>query len=400
MTIVDYRIALVPGDNIGPEVTAEARKVLAVAAAHSGLSLAFTAFPWGAQHYFDTGAVMPDDGPETLAAFDAIYLGAMGDPARLPDRVLSWGFTQKIRKRFRQYVNERPVKLWPGVRSPLADPGAIDLVVVRENAEGEYTNIGGPLYAEQEDELAVQTAVYTRRGIERVVRYAFDLARRRRQHVTSSSKANALPFGMVLWDRVFDEIRAEYADVQTRRLNVDAAAMFLVNRPADLDVVVAGNMFGDILSDEAAAVAGGIGLAPGANVNPERRYPSMFEPIHGSAPDIAGQGIANPLAAILAGAMLLRFLGAGERQAPAAGDAAAAIEACVADLLAEGQVRTPDLGGMNRTPEVGDAVCARLDRRAAGNGLGRASDRGDLDGAAAAGSTGRPRRPSVSSGRQ
>jgi tartrate dehydrogenase/decarboxylase/D-malate dehydrogenase len=377
--MAEYRIAVVPGDNIGPEVTAEAQRVMAAAADGVGLGLAFTSFPWGTQHYLDSGAVMPDDGPETLLRFDAILFGAMGDPARVPDRVLSWGFTQKVRKRLRQYVNHRPARLWPGVRSPLAQPGAIDLVVVRENAEGEYTNIGGPLYQEQEDELAIQTSVYTRRGIARVMRYAFELARRRRGHVTSVSKANALPFGMVLWDTVFDELRAEYPDVQTRRLNVDAMAMLLINRPSDLDVVVASNLFGDILSDEAAAVAGGLGLAPGGNVNPEREYPSMFEPIHGSAPDIAGKGIANPLAAILAGAMLLRHLAEGPpASAAAAGaatngtgrdepdrraralSAASGIERAVGDLLRSGTVRTPDLGGSDGTSRVGDAVCAAL----------------------------------------
>lgn len=363
MTTTDYRIALVPGDNIGKEVTAAARATLEVAATAFGMTLDFTTFPWGAQHYLDTGAVMPEDGPDTLRAFDAIYLGAMGDPARVPDRVLSWGFTQKVRKALRQYVNERPVRLWPGVRSMLANPGEIDMVIVRENAEGEYTNIGGPLYVEQEEELAIQTSVYTRRGIERVVRYAFEIARTRRRHVTSISKANALPFGMVLWDKVFAAVAEGYPDVRTRRLNVDAAAMFLVNRPSEVDVLVSGNLFGDILSDEAAAIAGGIGLAPGGNVNPDRSAPSMFEPIHGSAPDIAGQGIANPLAAILAGAMLLRFLGhapdGGQRAAPAtlAGDA---IERAVARLLREGRIRTPDLGGTAKTDEVTDAVCALL----------------------------------------
>jgi tartrate dehydrogenase/decarboxylase / D-malate dehydrogenase len=350
-----YRIALVPGDNIGPEVTAEARKVMEAAAEREGLHLKCTTFPWGTQQYLDTGAVMPEDGPDTLVGFDAIYLGAMGDPARVPDRVLSWGFTQKVRKRLRQYVNLRPVKLWPGVRSPLAAPGEIDMVVVRENAEGEYTNIGGPLYQEQEDELAIQTGVYTRRGIDRVVRYAFELARTRRKHVTSISKANALPFGMVLWDRVFQEIAREYPDVETRRLNVDAAAMYLINQPATIDVMVCGNLFGDILSDEAAALAGGIGLAPGGNVNPERRYPSMFEPIHGSAPDIAGKGVANPLAAILAGAMLLRFVGNGDARTTRAADA---VERAVGIVLREGRTRTPDLGGSAATTEVGDTVCA------------------------------------------
>ncbi len=359
--MTDYRIALVPGDNIGPEVTAEARKVMEAAAGRFGLALDFTVYPWGAQHYLDTGAVMPEDGPDTLRAYDAIYLGAMGDPARVPDRVLSWGFTQKVRKALRQFVNERPVKLWPGVRSVLANPGEIDMVIVRENAEGEYTNIGGPLYVEQEEELAIQTAVYTRKGIERVVRYAFELARTRRRHVTSISKANALPFGMVLWDKVFAEVAARYPDVQTRRLNIDAAAMFLVQRPAEIDVLVSANMFGDILSDEAAALAGGIGLAPGGNINADRSAPSMFEPIHGSAPDIVGKELANPVAAILAAAMLLRFVGSapdgGERarNAVRAGDA---IEETVALLLRERRAATPDLGGTAKTREVGDAVCA------------------------------------------
>ncbi|MGH2355702.1 MAG: isocitrate/isopropylmalate dehydrogenase family protein, partial [Chloroflexota bacterium] len=352
--MADYEIAVVPGDNIGPEVAAEARKVMAAVAERVGLDLAFTTFPWGAQHYLDTGAVMPEDGLDTLHRFDAVYLGAMGDPARVPDRVLSWGFTQRVRKRFRQYVNERPARWWPGVRSPLANPGEIDLVIVRENAEGEYTNIGGPLYAEQDEELAIQTSVYTRQGIERVLRYAFALSRRRRRHVTSVTKANALPFGMVLWDRVFEQVAAEFPDVEPRRMNVDAMAMLLVNRPATLDVVVAGNLFGDILSDLAAAVSGGIGLAPGANLNPERGFPSMFEPIHGSAPDIAGRGIANPIAAILAGAMLLRFVGQGE---PRTERAAGSIQQAVGALLREGQVRTPDLGGDAGTVAVGDAVC-------------------------------------------
>jgi tartrate dehydrogenase/decarboxylase/D-malate dehydrogenase len=355
--VTEYRIALVPGDHIGKEVTAEARKVLEAAGARVGLALAFETFPWDAQHYLDTGAVMPDDGPDRLRAFDAILLGAMGDPERVPDRVLSWGFTHKIRRAFRQYVNLRPVRLWPGVRSPLADPGRIDLVVVRENGEGEYSDIGGPLYAEQAEELAIQTSVYTRRAITRQMRFAFELARTRRRHVTSVSKANALPYGMALWDKVFDEVRAAYPDVRTRRLNADAAAMFLVNRPAAVDVLVASNLFGDVLSDEAAAVAGGVGLAPGGNINPEREYPSMFEPIHGSAPDIAGKGTANPTAAVLAGAMLLRHLGEAE--------AADRIDAAVAELLRRGTVRTPDLGGAARTTEVGDALCALLAEGAA-----------------------------------
>lgn len=372
--MVSMRIAVVPGDNIGPEVTAEALKVMQAAAELVGLSLAFTTFPWGTQHYLDTGAIMPADGPEVLRQFDAIYLGALGDPARVPDRVLSWGFTQLIRKRFRQYVNVRPARLWPGVRSPLAEPGEIDLVVVRENAEGEYTHIGGNLYGGQDDELAVQTSIYTRRGIARVMRYAFELARRRRRHVTSVTKANALPFGMVLWDRVFAEVAAEFPDVQTKRMNVDAMSMLLIQRPQELDVIVASNMFGDILSDEAAAVTGSIGLAPSGNINPEREFPSMFEPIHGSAPDIAGQGIANPIGAILAGAMLLRFAGGGEvavlAQAEAAHRAespgarvcraADAIEAAVADVLRRGEMRTPDLGGRSTTAQVGDAVRAAL----------------------------------------
>lgn len=353
-----YRIALVPGDHAGPEVTAPAHATMALAAARAGIALDCTWFPWGADHYRETGSVMPPDGLDTLRTFDAIYLGAMGDPARLPDRVLSWGFTQPVRKRFRQYVNVRPARLRPGVQSPLANPGAIDLVVVRENAEGEYTNIGGNLYADHDEELAIQTAVYTRRGIERVVRHAFDLARTRRRHVTSISKANALPFGMVLWDDIFAAVARDYPDVATRRLNVDAAAMFLIQRPADLDVVACTNLFGDILSDAGAAITGGVGLAPGANLNPDRQFPSMFEPIHGSAPDIGGQGIANPIAAILAGALLLRHVANGDAATEGAADA---IERAVGVVLASGQTRTRDLGGIATTAAVGDAVCAAIE---------------------------------------
>jgi tartrate dehydrogenase/decarboxylase/D-malate dehydrogenase len=296
---------------------------------------------------------MPEDGPDTLASFDAIYLGAMGDPARVPDRVLSWGFTQQVRKRLRQYVNERPVKLWQGVRSPLADPGEIDMVVVRENAEGEYTNIGGPLYQEQEDELAIQTAVFSRTAVERVIEYAFALAERRpRRKLTSITKSNAQAYSMTLWDDIFAECAARHPDVETESWLVDASTIRFVLHPESLDVVVASNLFADILTDLAGALSGSLGLAPSANLDPSRHSPSMFEPVHGSAPDIFGKGIANPIAAIWSAAMLLDHLGEGE--------AARAIEAAIATVTAAGQTLTPDLGGTATTAEVGAAIVAAI----------------------------------------
>ncbi len=352
--MADYCIAVIPGDGIGPEVVEAGVTVLReTAKLQADLHLTFSLFPWGSAYYREHGRMMPEDALDTLRGYAAIYLGAVGDP-RLPDHVTLHGLLLPIRRTFDQYVCLRPAYLYPGVRSPLADkaPGSIDMVVIRENTEGEYADAGGRLYIGTPAEVALQTAIYTRPGVERVIRYAFELARTRRRKLTSVTKSNAQRFSSVLWDEVFRLIASEYPDVEVHSLLVDAACMHFVVRPETFDVVVASNLFGDILTDLAAAVVGSMGLAPSANLDPLRRYPSMFEPVHGSAPDIAGKGIANPLAAILAAAMMLEFLGEAA--------AAARIQTAVAAVLAEGAVRTPDMGGRATTGEMTDAVIRRL----------------------------------------
>jgi tartrate dehydrogenase/decarboxylase/D-malate dehydrogenase len=299
--------------------------------------------------------MMPAGAIDLLQPCDAIYLGAIGHP-EIPDHITLNGLLLPIRRTFDQYANVRPAYLYPGVQSPLAGrkAGEIDFVVVRENTEGEYAQVGGFLYQHQPEEVAVQTAVFTRRGIERVVQFAFELAVKRggKKRVTSITKSNAQGYSMVLWDRTFQEVASQYPDVETESLLVDAAAMNFVRRPESFDVVVASNLFGDILSDLSAALIGSIGLAASANLDPERRFPSMFEPVHGSAPDIAGKGVVNPLAAILTVAMMLDHL---EVTA-----AAREVEAAVASVLADGKVRTADLGGTSSTQEVADAVLEKL----------------------------------------
>ncbi|MCS6952480.1 MAG: tartrate dehydrogenase [Bryobacterales bacterium] len=350
-----YSIAVIPGDGIGPEVIPEAKRVLARAAERFGFVLRFEDFDWGAEHYFRCGSVAPPGFLERLRPFDAILLGAVGHPD-IPDHITLHGLLLPIRRAFDQYANVRPAVWYEGVDGPLKgrQPGQVDLVIVRENTEGEYAPVGGFVHQHHADEVAVQSAVFTRKGCERVIRYAFQLAvrRNRKRRVTSVTKSNAQAYGMVLWDRVFRSVAAEFPSVETESLLVDAAAMNFVRRPESFDVVVASNLFGDILSDLAAAVTGSIGLAPSANLDPERRYPSMFEPVHGSAPDIAGRGIANPLATILSGAMMLEHLGQTA--------AAQAVQQAVAAVLAEGRVRTPDLGGHSSTREVAEAVAMRL----------------------------------------
>jgi tartrate dehydrogenase/decarboxylase/D-malate dehydrogenase len=297
--------------------------------------------------------MMPEDGWEILRQHEAVFLGAIGSPD-VPDAITLHGLLLPMRRKFDQYVNMRPAYLFEGVQSPLRDkaPGSIDMMVYRENTEGEYAPIGGRLYDGFPGEMAIQNAVFTRRGCERIIRAAFVGARKRRKKVTSITKSNAQPFGMVLWDEVFRAVAADYKDVESGSLLVDAAAMDFVRKPESFDVVVASNLFGDILTDLSAAVTGSIGLAASANINPERTFPSMFEPVHGSAPDIAGKGIANPLAAILSGGMLLEFLGL------TAG--AAAVKAAVAAVLKAGKVKTPDLGGTAKTTAMADAVLAAL----------------------------------------
>lgn len=346
-----YTLAVIAGDGVGQEVMPAAKATLDAAAAKFSFKVAYRDFDWGSEYYFQHGRMIPPGALEVLAECDAILLGAVGHP-QIPDHVTLNGLLLPIRRTFDQYANVRPAVLLPGVASPLAAQkgGEIDMVVVRENTEGEYAQVGGFVYQHQPEEVAIQTSVFTRRGCERVIRYAFELAvkRNRKKKVTSITKSNAQGFSMVLWDRAFQAVASEFPGIETESLLVDAAAMNFVHRPQTFDVVVASNLFGDILSDLSAAVIGSMGLAASANLDPTRRYPSMFEPVHGSAPDIAGKGIANPMAMILSAAMLLDHL--DQR------DAAGAIKAAIAEVLAEGVTRTPDLGGSSKTDEVVRAV--------------------------------------------
>lgn len=348
-------IAVIPGDGIGQEVIPPALNVLEAVGSLHALSFEWRHFDWGADYYFKHGVMMPPNALELLAPFDAILLGAVGH-VDIPDNVTLNGLLLPIRRGFDQYANVRPAVLFDGVDSPLAGqkPGAIDMIVVRENTEGEYAQIGGFLYHHQPEEVAVQTSVFTRRGCERVIRHAFELARQRngKKRVTSITKSNAQGYSMVLWDRAFHAVAQEFPEISTETLLVDAAAMNFVRRPASFDVVVGSNLFGDILSDLSAIVTGSIGLAASANLDPARRFPSMFEPVHGTAPDIYGKGIANPLAAMFSASMMLDHL-----QAPIA---AQAIEQAIRGVLAEKQVRTADLGGSSTTAQVRDAVISKL----------------------------------------
>ena len=349
-----HRIAAIAGDGIGGEVVPQGIAVLEAAARRFGIALAFTELDWSCADYARTGRIMPEDGLDRLAGFDAIYLGAVGMPG-VPDHVSLWDMLIPIRRRFHQYVNLRPAKLFEGVRSPLAGrgPDDIDMMIVRENVEGEYSQIGGRLYPGTEDEAAIQQAVFTRRGCDRIMRFAFELARTRpAKKVTSATKSNGIIHSMPFWDERFAAIAAEYPGIETDRFHIDILAAHFVANPDWFDVVVGSNLFGDILSDLGPAVAGSIGLAASGNINPEKDHPSMFEPVHGSAPDIAGRGIANPIAQIWSGAMMLEHLGHA--------DAAAAIVDAIARLLAEGGPRTADLGGSATTREVGEALASAL----------------------------------------
>jgi tartrate dehydrogenase/decarboxylase/D-malate dehydrogenase len=355
----DHTIAVIPGDGIGNEVVPEAVRVLDAAGDITATyRLRYEHFPWGCEHYLRHGEMMPSDGLEILRPFDAIFFGAVGFPT-VPDHVSLRGLRLPICQGFEQYVCYRPSVLLPGVRSPLAGkrPGDVDLVVIRENTEGEYAGAGGRAHHGLPIEVAVQTAVFTRVGVERVVRYAFQLARRRRKRLVSATKSNAQQYGMTLWDEVADAVSREFPDVAMERVLIDALAARFVLAPEALDVVVGSNLFGDILTDLGAAISGSMGLAPSGNINPEREYPSMFEPVHGSAPDIVGKGIANPVAQIESGAMMLEFL--GEKAA------ADLIAAAVRAVLAEGRALTPDLGGTARMSQVTDAVLDKMRATAA-----------------------------------
>jgi len=348
------RIAVIPGDGVGPEVVAESEKVLqAIDAADAAVSFDFDHFDWGTERYLETGEMMPPDALDILCGYDAILFGAVGSPT-VKDHVTLRQLLLKIRVGFDYYVNLRPVKLLPGVPSPLcgARPKDIDMVFVREGTEGEYAGIGDRIYPGTEREVALQTAVFSRFGVERVIRWAFELAKREGRTVTSVSKGNALNYSAVLWDEVFAEVAAQYPTVPAESLLVDAAAMFMVMEPQRFGVVVASNLFADILTDLGAALMGGMGLAPSANLNPERVFPSMFEPIHGSAPDIAGRGQANPIGSIWSVAMMLEQLGL---------DAwSKAVLAAIETTVADGRTLTRDLGGSASTAELGCAVVGAL----------------------------------------
>jgi tartrate dehydrogenase/decarboxylase/D-malate dehydrogenase len=350
-----FNIAVIAGDGIGKEVVPEGIRVLEAAGKRFGFQLQCRGFDWSCETFLKTGKMMPSDGLQQLRPFDAIFLGAVGHPS-VADHVSLWGLLIPIRRTFRQYVNLRPVRLFEGVETPLKDwkPGQIDFSIVRENNEGEYSNIGGRLYEGTDEEMAVQQSVFTRRGVNRVMRYAFELARKRNKHLTSATKSNGIIHTMPFWDECFRAMAAEYLDIRTDQYHIDILTAHFVRHPDWFDVVVGSNLFGDILSDLGPAVVGSIGIAPSANLNPEREFPSMFEPVHGSAPDIAGKGIANPIGQIWSGAMMLRHLGASE--------AAEAVENAIAEVLAQSKVRTPDIGGMATTEDMGAAVALQVSR--------------------------------------
>ena len=348
-----YRIATIPGDGIGREVVPEGVRVLEAAGRRFGIGFDWDEKPWGCAYYQAHGRMMPDDGLVQIRGHDAIYLGAVGFPG-VPDHVSLWGLLIPIRREFQQYVNLRPVRLMPGVTCPLAGrrPGDIDFMVVRENSEGEYSTLGGRMYGGTEHEVVTQLSVFSKRGTDRIMRYAFELARRRpKRHVTSATKSNGIAITMPYWDERFRAMAAEYPDVSTSQYHIDILTAHFVQHPDWFDVVVGSNLFGDILSDLGPACAGTIGIAPGANINPDRKFPSCFEPVHGSAPDIAGKGIANPIGQIWSGAMMLDHLGHPE--------AAKAIVKAIERVIVEGP-RTRDLGGSASTTEVGAAVASAV----------------------------------------
>lgn len=352
--LITHKIAVIAGDGIGPEVLKEGIKVLnQVAECDGGFRFEFTYFPWGCEYYLKTGKMMDEDGIEKLKAYDAIFLGAVGYPG-VPDHISLWDLLLNIRKSFDQYVNLRPVKLLEGAPCPLkdVDRNDIDMIFVRENSEGEYAGSGSWLFKGKPHEVVLQEGVFSRHGCERIIKYAYDLAREKGRTLTSISKGNALNYSMVFWDQIFREIGKDYPDVKTQSYLVDAASMFMIKDPGRFEIVVTSNLFGDILTDLGAAIAGGMGLAAGANLNPEREYPSMFEPIHGSAPDIAGQGKANPLATVWSASQMLDFFGHkqwGER-----------LISIIEEMLKEKKVLTPDLDGRATTSQVGDEVVAKL----------------------------------------
>lgn len=348
-----YQIASLPGDGVGKEIMPCAIDVLQAAVEKTGgCQLEFTTYPWGCEYFLETGTIMPANGVEVLKPYDAIYFVAAGHPD-VTDYLSAWEFIFIMRKDFRQYVNVRPIRSWTGVPTLLADQEKeIDFIIVRENSEGEYAGPGGVVHPEFANSVAIQTSVFTREGVERIARYSFELARRRNGRVTNVTKSNAMLYGLVFWDRIVGEVAKEYPDVEYELLYVDAATMKFLRNPEWFDVIVTTNLFGDILSDLGGAMIGSIGLGPSANLNPEKEFPSMFEPVHGSAPDIAGLGVANPLATILAGGMMLQHLGEPE--------AATLVDTAVARILQDG-VKSLDLGGVASTEDIRDALVKAIE---------------------------------------
>lgn len=351
-----HKIAVIAGDGIGPEVIDEGVKVLnEVAKIDGSFKFEFTYFPWGCEFYKENGKMMDDNGIEELKKYDAIFLGAVGAPG-VPDHISLWDLLLVIRKSFDQYINLRPVKLLKGAPCPLKDvtEDEINMTFIRENTEGEYAGSGSWLFKGKENEVVIQDGVFSRKGCERVIRYAYELAKKEGKTLTSISKANALNYSMVFWDQIFAEVGKDYPEVKTYSYLVDAASMFMVKDPKRFEIVVTSNLFGDILTDLGAAIAGGMGLAAGANLNPERKFPSMFEPIHGSAPDIAGQGKANPLATVWSASQLLDFFGYE--------DWGKKVIDCIEEVLVDKKVLTPDLGGSATTKEVGEEILNKIRR--------------------------------------
>ena len=351
----EYNIAVIPGDGIGQEVTPEGVRVLNAASEVTGeFMMRYEYFPWGCDYYLQHGSMMPEDGLDILRPFDAVYFGAVGLPKQVPDHVSLHGLLIKIRLGFDQYVCARPSLLLPGIKSPLGGKkyGDIDFVIVRENTEGEYSGAGGKCHPGLGCELALETSVFTRVGVERIIRYAFQLAQTRKKHLICVTKSNAQRYTLTLWDECFERIAEDFPEVATERMLVDAMAARLILRPESVDVAVASNMFGDILTDIGGAISGSLGISPGVNINPERQFPSMFEPVHGSAPDIIGKGIADPIAMIWTGGLMLDFLGHK--------DAAALILEAIKKVTGEGCCLGKDLGGSAKTTEITDAIIAKI----------------------------------------
>lgn len=354
INMATYDIAVIPGDGIGKEVIDYGVRALQIAAEiHGGFTFGFQQFPWSCEYYQEHGIMMPSNGIEILNGYNAIFLGAVGLPTVVPDHISLWGLLIEIRREMRQYINLRPVKQMRGVQSPLASPKDFDIIVVRENSEGEYSPIGGRM-GHDDNEIAIQNAVFTRRGVERAVRYAFGLANKRdKKFLTSATKSNGIIHSMPFWDEVFHQVGGDYNNITQQSTHIDALCAFFVTKPHTLDVVVASNLFGDILTDLGAAIMGSIGIAPSANINPERKYPSMFEPVHGSAPDIYGKGVANPIGQIWSAKMMLDFFGYEE--------IGRLLLKAIEDTLEEG-IATPDLKGTSTTAEVGEAILGTFKR--------------------------------------